>query len=274
MKTSLIEAMLFATKAIGRLRKIEDGTTVSDFDPEEHTRHTSLQLALGPSAWKGTKINVIDTPGYANFVVSATGGVEVGTEIAWQKARARGLPIIVFISRLDREHADHEGTMAQIGAHLGNRCAAINLPIGQEAGFKGVVDLLGAIPADLEADAGSALDALGEAVAKAGDGLMEKFLDEGTLTPDEIRQGLKTGVRSGVVVPVLAGSGYTGDGVELLLDAIVDYLPSPADVGPAMATKGDTTVELAAAAAGLLAAIIFKASASWRSWAAQSRAIR
>ena len=269
--------MLFATKAIGRLGKIEDGTTVSDFDPEEHKRHMGLQLALAPTVWNGTKIKVIDTPGYADFVgeqasalrvadaavivVSATGGVEVGTEIAWRKARALGLPIIVFISRLDREHTDYESTMAQIREHLGNRCAAINLSVGQEARFKGVVDRLGAIPADLQADAGSALDALGEAVAEADDGLMENFLDEGTLTPDEIRQGLKTGVRSGVVVPVLAGSGYTGGAVELLLDAIVDYLPSPADVGPAMATKGDTTVELAAAAAGPLAAITFKTSA-------------
>ena len=114
-KTSLAESLLFTTKAISRLGKIEDGTTVSDYDPEEQKRHTSLQLALAPSVWKGTKINVIDTPGFADFVgeqasalrvadaavivVSATGGVEVGTEVAWQKARDLGLPIIIFVSR-------------------------------------------------------------------------------------------------------------------------------------------------------------------------------
>lgn len=276
-KTSLAESLLFTTKAISRLGKIEDGTTVSDYDPEEQKRHTSLQLALAPSVWKGTKINVIDTPGFADFVgeqasalrvadaavivVSATGGVEVGTEVAWQKARDLGLPIIIFVSRLDREHADFEGTVAQIRSQLGNRCAAVNLPLGQEASFTGVVDLFGDVPTDLRDAADEAIDMLAEAVAETDDTLMEKFLDEGTLTADEIRQGLRVGVRSGVVVPVLAGSSYTSGGIEDLLDAIVDYLPSPADLGPASATKGDTAVELTADASGPLAAVIFKTAA-------------
>ena len=276
-KTSLTEAMLFATKAVGRLGRVGDGTTVSDYDQEEHKRQTSLQLAVAPAVWKGTKINVIDTPGYADFVgeqasalrvadaavlvVSATGGVEVGTELAWKKIRDLGLPAIIFVSRLDREHADYEGSMAQIRSQLGDRCAAINLPMGAAADFTGVADLLGDVPPGMQAMAEPAIDALAEAVAETDDDLTLKFLDEGTLTPDEIRQGLNVGVRSGAVVPVIAGSSVTEAGVEGLLDAILNYLPSPAEVGSAKAKKGDAEVELAADADGPLAAIVFKTSA-------------
>lgn len=276
-KTSIAEAMLFATQGIGRLGRVEDANTVSDHDPEEHKRRTSLQLALVPSIWKGTKINVIDTPGYADFVgeqasalrvadaavlvVSATGGVEVGAEIAWQKVRKLGLPTMIFVSRMDREHADYEGTMAQIREHLGNRCAAINLPIGSEHSFAGVADLLGDVPPELKAVSDIALDALAEAVAETDDDLTLKFLDEGALSANDIRQGLHEGVRTGAVVPVLVGSSVTGGGVEELLDAIVNYFPSPAEVGPATVHKGDADVDLAADPAGPLAAVIFKTSA-------------
>ena len=276
-KTSLAEAMLFATKAIGRLGKVEDGTTVTDYDPEEHHRHTSLQLALAPVVWNGTKINVIDTPGYADFVgeqasalrvadaavlvVSATGGVEVGTEIAWKKLRDMGLPAMIFVSRMDREHADYDGTMAKIRGELGNRCAAANLPIGAEHGFAGVVDLLGDISGDMNEAAGVALDSLAEAVAETDDDLTLKFLDEGGLSSDEIKRGLHEGVRTGAVVPVLAGSSVTGGGIPELLDAIVNYFPSPAEAAPAKARKGDTEIELTADSSGPLAALIFKTSA-------------
>ena len=276
-KTSLVEAMLFAAKGIGRLGRVEDGNTVSDFDPEEHKRQTSLQVSLVPCVWKGTKVNVLDTPGYADFagetasalraadaavlVISATGGVEVGTEVAWQRIRDLGLPAIVFVSRMDREHADYEGTVAQVRAQLGNRCAVVNLPIGAESDFNGVADLLGDVPADLQATADQARDLLAEAVAETDDHLTLKFLDDGVLTADEMRAGLHAGVATGAVVPVLSGSSVSGAGIDELMDAIVDYLPSPADIGPAKATKGDSEVELGPDADGPLAALIFKTSA-------------
>ncbi|MYF65546.1 MAG: GTP-binding protein, partial [Chloroflexi bacterium] len=153
-KTSLAEAMLHATQAINRPGRVEDGNTASDFEPEEHRRQTSLQLAVLPCVWKGVKINVIDTPGYADFlgetvsalraadaaviVLSAPSGVEVGAEIAWQRVRDRGIPTIVFVNKMDREHADYEATMAQVRSRFGSRCAPINLPIGAESSFSGV----------------------------------------------------------------------------------------------------------------------------------------
>jgi elongation factor G len=269
--------MLLATNGISRLGRVEDGNTVTDFEPEERKRRTSLQIALAPCVWKGTKINVIDTPGYADFagetasalraadaavlVVSATGGVEVGAEIAWQRIRKLGLPALIFVSRMDREHADYDGTMAQIRSQFGNRCAPLNLPIGAEASFAGVADLLGEAPGDLQAAAEQARDQLAEAVAETDDDLTVKFLDEGELTADEIKQGLHIGVGTRAVVPVLVGSSITGGGIEQLLDAVVAYLPSPADIGPAKATKGGSEIELPADSSGPLAALVFKTSA-------------
>ena len=174
-KTSLAEAMLFASKGISRLGSVGDGNTVSDFDPEEQRRETSLQLAVIPCVWKGTKVNLLDTPGYADFigetvsalraadaavvVVSAASGVEVGTELVWERVREAGLPVIVFVSKMDREHADFAAALAQIRAKLGSRCAAVNLPIGAEASFSGVADLVaGDVSADAQADAGAARD--------------------------------------------------------------------------------------------------------------------
>lgn len=277
-KTSLAEAMLFATKAVSRPGRVEDGNTVSDFEPEEHRRQTSLQLAIVPTVWKGTKINVIDTPGYADFVgetqsalraadaavlvVSAPSGIEVGAEIAWQRLRNLGKPIIVFINKMDREHADYDSTMAQIRSVLGNRCAAINLPIGAEASFSGVTSLLGGdTPADLQSTANSAKDQLAEAVAEISDELTMKFLEEGELSDEEIARGLHDGVRSGAVVPVLVGSAGSGGGIEELMDAIVSYAPAPDEVGPIQASKGETALELTADSDGPLAAFIFKTTA-------------
>ena len=277
-KTSLAEAMRFATKAINRPGRVEDGNTVSDFEPEEQRRQTSLQLSIVPSVWKNTKINVIDTPGYADFlgetlsalraadaavlVVSAPSGVEVGAEIAWQRLRSLGKPIIVFINKMDREHADYDSVMEQVRSQMGRECVALNLPIGAESSFSGVVGLIGrSIPSDLETAAAEAKDLLAESVAETDDDLTLKFLDDGGLTDEEIADGLHEGVRSGQVVPVLAGSSSTGVGVEELLDAIVSYVPSPDQVPPQKASKGGAEVQLSADAAGPLAAFIFKTTA-------------
>ncbi|MXY60062.1 MAG: GTP-binding protein, partial [Chloroflexi bacterium] len=277
-KTSLAEAMLHATQAINRPGRVEDGNTASDFEPEEHRRQTSLQLAVLPCVWKGVKINVIDTPGYADFlgetvsalraadaaviVLSAPSGVEVGAEIAWQRVRDRGIPTIVFVNKMDREHADYEATMAQVRSRFGSRCAPINLPIGAESSFSGVASCVsGSAPAGMEDAIATAKDQLGEAVAETDDDLTMKFLDEGELSDEEIAQGLSIGVRTGQTVPVLAGSSTTEMGIGELMDAIVSYIPSPADVPGVKATKGGTDVELTADANGPLAAFIFKTTA-------------
>ena len=265
-KTSLVEAMHFATGAISRLGKIEDGTTVSDFEPEEHKHQTSLQLSIAPCTFSGHKLNLIDTPGYADFVgetvsalrvvdaailvVSAPSGIEVGTELAWHRLRDLGLPTLVFINKMDRENADFPRTVAQIRATLGNQCVPLNLPIGAEAAFSGVVNVLkGEAPAALEAAASEAREQLAEAVAETDDALTEKYLEEGELSADEIAQGMAKGVLAGQVVPILVGSAATGSGISELLQVIVDYLPSPAQAAGGADSDGP------------LAAVVFKTSA-------------
>ena len=277
-KTSLAEAMLYAAKAINRPGRVEDGNTASDFEPEEQRRQTSLQLSIVPCVWKGAKINVVDTPGYADFlgetlsalravdaavlVLSAPGGVEVGAEVAWQRLRALGKPVVVFVNKMDREHADYDAVMDAARSRLGRECVSLNLPVGAEADFSGVAGVLDAnVPAGLQDAAAAAKELLAESVAETDDDLTLKYLEEGGLSDDEIAGGLAQGVRDGKVVPVLAGSAVTGGGVEQLLDAIVDCLPSP-DQAPAQpALKGGAEVELAADSAGPLAAFIFKTTA-------------
>ena len=277
-KTSLAEAMLHATQAINRPGRVEDGNTASDFEPEEHRRRTSLQLAILPCVWKGVKVNVIDTPGYADFlgetvsalraadaaviVLSAPSGVEVGADIAWQRVRELGIPAIVFVNKMDREHADYEATMAQVRSHFGSRCAPINLPIGAESSFSGVASCVeGSAPAGMEDAIAAAKDQLAEAVAETDDDLTMKFLDEGTLSDEEIAQGLSIGIRTGQTVPVLAGSATTETGIGELMDAIVNYIPSPAESPAVKATKNGAEMELTTDATGPLAAFIFKTTA-------------
>ncbi len=277
-KTSLAEAMLHATQAINRPGRVEDGNTASDFEPEEHRRRTSLQLAILPCVWKGVKVNVIDTPGYADFlgetvsalraadaaviVLSAPSGVEVGADIAWQRVRELGIPAIVFVNKMDREHADYEATMAQVRSHFGSRCAPINLPIGAESSFSGVASCVeGSAPAGMEDAIAAAKDQLAEAVAETDDDLTMKFLDEGTLSDEEIAQGLSIGIRTGQTVPVLAGSATTETGIGELMDAIMNYIPSPAESPAVKATKNGAEMELTTDATGPLAAFIFKTTA-------------
>ncbi len=277
-KTTLVEAMLFAEGAITRLGKVEDGNTVSDFEPEEHKHRTSLQLSVVPCITNGHKVNLVDTPGYADFegetvsalravdaavlVVSAPSGIEVGTELAWHRLRHLGVPTIIFINKMDRENADFTGTLAQLRSRLGSQCVAFNMPIGAESSLSGVVDVLkGDAPAEMKAAADDTREQLAEAVAETDDALTEKYLEEGELSPQEIEQGLAAGVRGGHVVPVLAGSATTGVGIPELLHAIVDFVPSPAQARAIHASKGGADVELTADDAGPLAALVFKTSA-------------
>ncbi|HEX6132289.1 MAG TPA: GTP-binding protein, partial [Actinomycetota bacterium] len=257
-KTTLLEAMLFASGRITRMGVVEDGNTVSDHDPDEQKRGISVSLSIAPVEWKGTKINVLDAPGYADFVgdlrsairaadaviivVSAVDGVEVQTEYAWELAVEEGLPRAIFVNKLDRERADFQATLDQLVASFGNQVAPFELPIGQEHDFAGIADLLhekadrypdGPIaeesewPEDLHAMADPAREKLIEAVAESDDALIEKYLEEGTLPEDDIVRGAKDGFARARLAPVIVGSASKAIGVDRLLDFVVEEFPTP-----------------------------------------------
>lgn len=288
-KTSLSEAILFSSGAITRQGKVTEGNTTSDFEAEEVKRHISINLSLLPCEWKGHKLNIIDTPGYADFVgevvaalraadsaivvVDAAAGVEVGTEQVWQHADKQSLPRLVFVNKMDRENADFTRTLEQVQAVLGKKCVALQIPIGAQADFLGVVDLVNMkaymgtaaeekeIPTTFVDQAKALREKLIESVAETSDELISKYLEEGTLTQEELTTGVRQGTRSGKIVPVLAGSGLQNKGVARLLDAVVDLLPSPEERIPVQAKGQGGHVELASDPAAPLAALVFKTAA-------------
>ncbi|MBM3934615.1 MAG: elongation factor G [SAR202 cluster bacterium] len=279
-KTMIGEAMLFAAGATTRMGNTTDGTTASDYEPEEQKRQTSVQTSILPAQWKKHKINVIDTPGYADYrgevvsglraadaavlAVAAQAGVEVGTKQMWQMAEEHGLPRILFINKMDRENASYERVMASISEAFGRKCVAIQVPIGAESKFSGVVGLMDAeskAPADLKGEAESARERLMEAIAEADDELAEKYLEGKPLTRDEMAAGLRKGVLAGTIVPVMFGAAPSGKGIHELMDAIVEFLPSPAESAAPKATSGGIAAALKWDAAGPLAAFVFKTSA-------------
>lgn len=279
-KTMLAEAMLFASGAITRLGKTDDGNTTSDYEPEEQKRTTSVQTAVLPCPWKDRKINVVDTPGYADYrgevnsairvaesaiiVVDATSGVEVGTLQMWQMADELELPRAVFVNKMDRENVNYETTLDALVEVFGRKCLAVQVPDGAEASFKGVVNLLGdgsGVPDELSGVYEELREKLLETIAEADDDLMMKYLEGEELTDAEISQGLKQGIASGDIVPVMFGAAGSGIGAEEVMDLVVDALPSPADGKPVEASDGDGEVSLTADAGGPLAAQVFKTSA-------------
>ena len=277
-KTILSEAILHAAGVTSRMGSVEDGTTTSDYEPEEARRESSVQTSIIRCAWNGSVLNLIDTPGYADFrgevasgarvadsaviVVSGPAGIEVGTKQMWHLAEGRGLPRIVFVSKMDRENTDFERVMGSLSAELGRHCVAINLPVGSEADFEGVVDLLdekAEVPESLRAQVETARERLAEAVAETDDDLANKYLEGEPLTTEELTQGLKRGVLSGTIVPVLVGNSTAGTGVKELVDAIVSYMPSPLEAPPATTEDGETS--LTCDPDGPLAALVFKIAA-------------
>ena len=278
-KTVLAEAMLFATGATTRQGTIEEGTTASDFEPEEQRREASVQTAIVPCTWRDHKINVLDTPGYADFrgdvvaatrvadsaviVVAAPSGVEVGTTQMWRIAEERGLPRILFVNKLDRENTDFGRVLDSLTEVFGRQCVAVQIPVGSEADFSGVVNLLdpgAAVPDGLEDEVEEARERLVEAVAETDDDLATKYLEGEELTSEEIASGLKQGIASGEVVPVMAGAASAGVGASELMDAIVDLLPSPSGSAAAYMADGEE-VELGGDPNGPLAALVFKTAA-------------
>jgi elongation factor G len=257
-KTTLAEALLFMAGAIPRMGRVEDGNTVTDFDPEEQRRGISVSLALAPVEYEGHKINLIDTPGYADFVgdviaalqaadvavfvVSAVEGVEVQTEIAWKLAEARGLPRAIFVNKLDRERASFERTLDDLKAKFGAGVAPLQLPLGEESDLSGVVELLndaaitysgapkgteGPIPDDMVAEEHSVHDALVEGIVVADDELMERYLADEKIAVDELAKTLAAGVADATVFPVLCGSATKLVGVDRLAKFLVEEAPAP-----------------------------------------------
>jgi elongation factor G len=291
-KTQLISALLFDAGAVNRFGRVDDGTTVTDYDEEEIARKHTLACSLAYVEWNKHKINVIDTPGMANFlsdaraalrvsdgalvVVDAVAGVEVSTEKVWEAAAELELPRLVMLNRLDRERASIDRSLESLRAVFGRAVVPVQLPIGEEKSFRGVIDLVAMkawtyavdgsgkpsespIPADLEAPAQAAREALIEMVAEADDSLMEKFFDAGTLTQDELLSGLKRGISAGRVFPVLCASATANIGMQPLLDAIVSYVPSPAERPlKAKKSKSDEEVQVEAKSEGPTAAFIWK----------------
>ena len=282
-KTILAEAMLHAAKVTSRLGRVEDGTTASDFEPEEQKRGASVSAAIMNVPWNGGKINVIDTPGYADYrgevasgvrvadsaaiVVAAQAGVEVGTSQMWRLADRRDLPRLVYISKMDRENADFDGVVAALQERFGRHLVPVCLPVGAEAAFSGVVSLLDPnadVPAEIADAAEEARERLVEAVAEIDDDLATKYLEGEEITAAEMSDGVKRGLMDGTLIPILAGSPLKEAGVSELMDFVSEYLPSPAESPPAESRapgSDDWSGELACAAAAPVAALVFKTSA-------------
>ncbi|MBE0448181.1 MAG: elongation factor G [Actinobacteria bacterium] len=289
-KTTLAEAMLFTTGAISRFGKVDEGNTTTDYDPEEIRREFSINASLAPCEWNNHKINVIDTPGYTDFigevygalravdvvaiVVDAVSGLEVQTERVWAIADEYNLAKVVIINRMDKEHADFDEVLRALQEVYSDKVTPLQLPIGGQAHFKGVVDLINQkayitdggktstedVPGDMVDAVASAREALIERVAESDDVLTEKYLEEGELTQSEILSGLKMAIVTGQVIPVTCTAAFTATGVEGLLNAIVDFLPSPIDRGTVTGIdpKTDQDVDVKPSKSEPLSAFVFK----------------
>ena len=256
-KTTLSEAMLYTGGAIDRQGKTEDGNTVMDFDPEETKRHISISAAVAPVEWKGKKINIIDTPGYFDFIGDATagyyladsalilvnglGGLTVGAEQAWQKCAEIGKARAFLINQMDKENVDFDKAVATLSDKYGAHITVMQLPIGQGLDFKGIVDVLEMkaylfdgkgvkptdVPDNLKDKASSIREAIIENAAENDEALMEKYFEGEELTKEDIVKGLREGILEGDVIPVFIGAAAPNYGISLLLDNLVMFMPSP-----------------------------------------------
>lgn len=285
-KTSLSEALLFKTKMISRQGRVEDGTTTSDWEPEEHRRGISINLSVVPVEFDNHKLNIIDTPGYLDFageivsalhaaeagliLVDAVAGCEVGTELVWDRLEELEKPRIIFINKMDRENADFQKAVDSLRDTLiGPSIIPLQIPVGQAHDFRGVISLVTMeaymgpegkvepIPDDLKDQVAAAHTLIVEAAAEADDELIMKYLDGEELTPEEVRRGLHIGVETGKIVPVYCGSATHDIGLERLLPALLRYVPAPGDRA-ITATQNGSETELRSEADGPLALSVFK----------------
>ncbi len=282
-KTSLVDAALYDSGAVTRQGKVDEGSSVADHDPDELKRGMTLNTKVLPVEWKNTKINFIDTPGYADFVgevkaglrvadaalvvVTAEKGVEVGTELTWQYAGERNLPRMVLVNKLDRENTSFDQALESLRKQFGLKVVPLQLPIGEQASFRGVIDLVSQkgytfeggnkvqevpVPAELKDKISTYREQLIESAVESDDTIMEKFLEGEELSDEEILSVVKMGIRSGQLVPVLCASTSKNIGVQTLLDAIADYIPAAADAVPEDAQAFD----------GNLSMFVFKTAAA------------
>ena len=290
-KTQLTSAILFDAGMVNRLGKVDEGNTVTDFDEEEIARKHTLSASISYAEWNKTKVNIIDTPGFANFfsdvraalgvadaalvVIDAVSGVEVQTEKAWEEADAQELPRMVVLSRMDRERASLTRTLEAIQTSFGRMVVPIQMPIGEEKHFKGVVDLIGLkaytfaadgsgkmtdapMPADLADAVTSARDALVEMVAEADDTLMEKFFDTGTLTQDELVGGLRRAVVGRKMFPLVCTSALANIGIQPALDAMLAYFPAASERTVKATDKAGAEVGITVSDSGPLSVFVWK----------------
>ncbi len=289
-KTTLCEAMLFHSGAIDRFGSVADGTSVMDYDPEEIKRNFSISTSVAPLEYKDCKINLIDTPGYFDFVggvcegmrgadnvvitVSGKSGVGVGTENVFRSAIKAKKPVSLFVTKLENEHSDYDGILEQIKSRFGSAVVPFTIPIMKDGKVFGFADVISEkaykydgfkcaptdMPDDILQKVSQARDTLFEQIAETDEALMEKFFDSEPFTESEIFEGIKNGLKESIVIPVFAGELSTGAGVSLFMDAIVSYMPSPVDTEAVLATDNKTgdIAELKASETDELVAFVFK----------------
>jgi elongation factor G len=287
-KTTLAEAMLYNAGAITRLGKVTEGNTVSDFEPEEIKRKISLSLSVLNCNWKDTRINIMDTPGYPDFiggvkeglavsegaiiVICAASSVEVGTEQAWELTSSQQMPALIVINKMDRENANFETTLKDINSKLSNKCLPIQIPIGSQKDFKGIVDIINQkaysgnplkemdIPDNLKKDAEDYYAKLVEAVIEVDDEILSKYLDGEKISQEQIYNCLKKAVAQGKFIPVMVCSALNNVYISPILDAVSDYIPSPIDKGEIEVENGASGAKemLKLKADSPLSAMVFK----------------
>jgi elongation factor G len=290
-KTTLAEALLAEAGVVPRPGRVEDATTVCDTEPEAQKRGISVALALAPFEWKGHKVNLIDTPGYADFegealaglrvadmavfVVSAVDGVEGQTRHLWKVAASMGLPRMVFVNKLDRDRSSFDGTLAELRATFGAGVAPLELPIGAEGAFHGVADLLtdtaflyddgarssGPVPPEMADEEHEVHDNLVEGIVVADDDLLERYLAGDVPSPEELERALAVGVDDATVFPVVCGSATACIGIDRLADLLCEIGPSPLDRPPVLVRAGDSTVDVRPDPAGPPLAYVFRTTA-------------
>jgi elongation factor G len=279
-KTSLAEALLCASGAIPRMGSVDAGNTVSDYNEDEKDRKCSLSSSLMSLKTGAVKVNMIDTPGYTDFVgemigglrvvdaslvvVNAMGGIELGTERGYKMTKERGVSPVFFINKLDKDNTEFDRTLEALRKRFGKNCVALTYPQGGQSSLKGVANLLtgqgmDALSGEDKAKAEAAKAALAESVAETDDALLEKYLEKGELSPDEIRGALRKAVAAGKITPVLCGAATSMTGVKELLEIIAAYLPSPAERPAVEATNAEGEKKaLALDPEGPFAALVFK----------------
>ena len=291
-KTSLVEAILYSTNTVDRLGNIEEGNTVSDYDTEEKKRKISISTTIQPCKWKDTKINLIDMPGYFDFVgekiqglkaadiafivLSATGSIHVGTEKSWSYTTKEKIPKVFYINKLDKENMDFEGTLNKLKERYGVSVVPVQYPIGKEQNFKGVINVISnkaivfnekthkvetkEVPNELLDKVKECKNIVVEAVAETDEKLLEKYFSEGTLSEKDIYEGLMAGTAKGEIVPVMCGSAIKGIGIETILEDIVQWFPSPVETKKIEASDGinRNNIEISCNEKEPFSALVFK----------------